>query len=264
MNFVGHYCLIFERLGVSLYDLVKKNDYKPLPFPCIVILARQLLEALQFLKSINLIHTDLKMENVLFVEDSLERTTVDYKGKKYHIEVPRKFQIKLIDFGGATYDDDRSKSTTVNTRQYRGPEVILELGWSFPSDVWSIGCIVAEAFSGDLLFQTHGEMEHLALMEKCVGSFPSSMLRRSKHESTYFDRDGWVKRELLTKSSQQFVKDMPRLEDFCISLYGGNEQFSQLMQALLTLDPHKRATAEEALQFELFSGEKVIELPNHN
>mmetsp|Transcript_3945 Transcript_3945/g.5462 ORF Transcript_3945/g.5462 Transcript_3945/m.5462 type:complete len:212 (+) Transcript_3945:713-1348(+) len=201
------------------------------------------------------------MENVLFVEDSMDKTTVEHKGKKFNIEVPRKFQIKLIDFGGATYDDDRSKSTTVNTRQYRGPEVILELGWSFPSDVWSVGCIIAEAFSGDLLFQTHGEMEHLALMEKCVGPFPSSMLRRSKHESTYFDRDGWVKRESLTKKSQQFVKDMPRLEDFCTSVCGGNEPFSQLMQALLSLDPNKRVTAEDALKFELFSVDNANKAP---
>ena len=59
----------------------------------------------------------------------------------------------VIDFGGATYDDER-KSTVVNTRQYRGPEVVLELGWSFPSDVWGVACMVAEIHSGDLLFPT--------------------------------------------------------------------------------------------------------------
>lgn len=60
----------------------------------------------------------------------------------------------VIDFGGATYDNDPSKSRIVNTRQYRSPEVTLELGWSFPSDVWSAGCIIAEVYSGDLLFDT--------------------------------------------------------------------------------------------------------------
>jgi hypothetical protein len=29
----------------------------------------------------------------------------------------------VIDFGGATYEHDRSKSRIINTRQYRGPEV---------------------------------------------------------------------------------------------------------------------------------------------
>ena len=53
----------------------------------------------------------------------------------------------VIDFGGATYGNDKSKSRIVNTRQYRGPEVTLELGWSFPSDMWSAGCILAEVSS---------------------------------------------------------------------------------------------------------------------
>jgi len=59
----------------------------------------------------------------------------------------------VIDFGGATYDTDH-KSSIVNTRQYRAPEVILGLGWSMPSDCWSIGCIAAELYHGELLFAT--------------------------------------------------------------------------------------------------------------
>lgn len=52
--------------------------------------------------------------------------------------------LAVIDFGGATYEHDRSKTRIINTRQYRGPEVTLELGWSYPSDMWSAGCIIAE------------------------------------------------------------------------------------------------------------------------
>jgi serine/threonine protein kinase len=59
----------------------------------------------------------------------------------------------VIDFGGATYDDER-KGSIINTRQYRGPEVTLEMGWSFPSDIWSAACIIAELYTGELLFAT--------------------------------------------------------------------------------------------------------------
>ena len=57
------------------------------------------------------------------------------------MRLPRKARIKLVDFGGATYDHDKHKSRIVNTRQYRGPEVILGTGWSLPSDLWSSGCM---------------------------------------------------------------------------------------------------------------------------
>lgn len=59
----------------------------------------------------------------------------------------------VIDFGGATYEHD-SHASIVNTRQYRAPEVILGMRWLYPSDLWSIGCIIAELFLGDLLFAT--------------------------------------------------------------------------------------------------------------
>jgi dual-specificity kinase len=78
-------------------------------------------------------------------------------------------EIRLIDFGSATFDDEYH-SSVVSTRHYRAPEIILNLGWSFPCDIWSIGCILVEFFTGDALFQTHDNLEHLAMMEAVIGS----------------------------------------------------------------------------------------------
>jgi serine/threonine protein kinase len=39
----------------------------------------------------------------------------------------------------------------VSTRHYRAPEVILGLGWSYPCDMWSVGCIMVELLTGALL-----------------------------------------------------------------------------------------------------------------
>jgi dual-specificity kinase len=69
----------------------------------------------------------------------------------------------VIDFGGATYDNDSEKSTIVNTRQYRGPEVTLEVGWSLPSDIWCCGCIIAELISGELLYVCYKQSSYLKL-----------------------------------------------------------------------------------------------------
>lgn len=51
--------------------------------------------------------------------------------------------VRLIDFGSATFDHEHH-STIVSTRHYRAPEVILELGWSQPCDVWSIGYVSSQ------------------------------------------------------------------------------------------------------------------------
>ena len=129
-SFSGHYCMVFESLGPSLYDFLKRQKYQPFPIACVRDFAKQLLETLAFLHSFRLIHTDLKPENVLLVNGR----EVSYKG----YSIPECTRIKVIDFGGATYDNEK-KSSVVNTRQYRAPEVILGVGWSMPSDLWSVG-----------------------------------------------------------------------------------------------------------------------------
>ncbi len=55
--------------------------------------------------------------------------------------------VQVIDFGSATFEE-AYHSTIVSTRHYRAPEVVLGLGWSYPADMWSIGCIIAELATG--------------------------------------------------------------------------------------------------------------------
>jgi len=87
-------------------------------------------------------------------------------------------EIRLIDFGSATFQDEYH-SSVVSTRHYRAPEIILGLGWSFPCDVWSIGCILVEFFTGDALFQTHDNLEHLAMMEAvCAAKIDPHLIQK--------------------------------------------------------------------------------------
>ena len=70
----------------------------------------------------------------------------------------------MIDFGSATFDWEHH-STIVSTRHYRAPEVILELGWSQPCDVWSVGCILFELYLGFTLFQVRFFLFHSSIRE---------------------------------------------------------------------------------------------------
>lgn len=66
-NFHGHYCLVFESLGPSLYDYLKRNEYQPFPMSYVRDFSRQLLEAIEFLHSFRLIHTDCTRPHECFV-----------------------------------------------------------------------------------------------------------------------------------------------------------------------------------------------------
>jgi len=238
----GHCCLVFECLGRSLYDFMKTHGFKPFPLFCVRDFARQILDALDFIHSFGLIHTDLKPENIMLVSNK-ERSYRCNDGSDQ--QIPASTCIKLIDFGGATYDNDK-KSSVINTRQYRAPEVILGLnGWSLPSDLWSTGCIVAELYKGDLLFQTHDNTEHLALIEKIIGRFPLNMLRRSKNIGSTFDVYGWHTLD-LPMASKVHVRKAHNLK----SIVQKNDRgagFEPFLRSLLIIDPALRTSAGDAL-----------------
>jgi hypothetical protein len=78
-SFDGHYCMVFECLGPSLYDFLKGQKYHPFPIQCVRDFARQLLETLEFLHSFRLIHTDLKVRVSLLHCVACDRIPIFYR-----------------------------------------------------------------------------------------------------------------------------------------------------------------------------------------
>lgn len=146
--------------------------------------SQTVLTMLAVLHDLHLIHTDLKPENILLKSQSYQTFTYNRKVPSSSTTINRhatqrrvllNTEIRLIDFGSATFEDEYH-SSVVSTRHYRAPEIILGLGWSYPCDIWSIGCILVEFFTGDALFQTHDNLEHLAMMEAVIGQRIDSYL----------------------------------------------------------------------------------------
>ncbi len=64
----SHTCLVFEMLEQNLYDFLKQNKFSPLPLKVIRPILQQVAMALKKLKSLGLIHADLKPENIMLVD----------------------------------------------------------------------------------------------------------------------------------------------------------------------------------------------------
>lgn len=204
-DYRNHICIVTDLLGQSVFDFLKANVFVPFPSSQIQSFARQLLTSVAckcpqherglfatdrgsvVLHDLNLIHTDLKPENILLVSNSYQTftynraipsssTTVQRQARQRRVLLDT--EIRLIDFGSATFDDEYH-SSVVSTRHYRAPEIILNLGWSFACDIWSIGCILVEFYTGDALFQTHDNLEHLAMMEAvCGGKLDTRLVKQ--------------------------------------------------------------------------------------
>jgi len=267
-----NYFMIFEKLGMSLYDVLKKNLYKGFSIELVQSFARQVLISVGFMHSIELTHTDLKPENILLVNDEFieikpkqnslvdDRSSTRSSSEETKYYKPKYDAIKIIDMGGATYDHDHH-SSVINTRQYRAPEVMLGCwAWGHESDVWSIGCILLELYSGDLFFETHETYEHLAMIDKACGPIPYQMANRAEskirnhfileesyfrsHE-TYFD---WPRSSTGMESTKR-VKNMRMINDVIPSRY---PEFRDLIKKMLVINPKERITCKDALEHPFF------------
>ena len=82
-----HFCMVFEIVGVTLLELIKRYNYKGIPLPFIRIITKQILIGLDFLHRIcHIIHTDLKPENVLVCLTNEEMRMIQETG---HLEVEK-------------------------------------------------------------------------------------------------------------------------------------------------------------------------------
>lgn len=266
--------MVFDRRGPSLFDFLRRNDYNP--FPCFLVrhYIRTILEAVAYMHEINLVHTDLKPENILLDRDGIQKipessTTGEYgrtdeAPKKEQstkmMKIPATRRLHIIDFGSATFDD-QYHSSLISTRHYRAPEVVLGLGWSYPCDIWSVGCIFIELLTGDALFQTHDNLEHLAMMEAVVGRpIPSSIVRKSsKTAKKYFKDDGqllWPNSSTSRRSLRAVYKLRP-LKNYLVdyghkSVWPFMDTLVDLLSRMLDFEPGLRITARQALEHPFF------------
>ncbi|KAL1464512.1 hypothetical protein WDU94_004151 [Cyamophila willieti] len=245
-DYHGHMCIAFEILGLSVFDFLKENNYLPYSLDQVRHMSYQLIYAVKFLHDHKLTHTDLKPENILFVDSSYD---VDYnKKKKREVRRVRKCDIRLIDFGSATFDDEHH-STIVSTRHYRAPEVILELGWAQPCDVWSIGCIIFELYLGITLFQTHDNREHLAMMERILGTIPYRMARKTKTKYFYHGKLDWDEKSTGGRYVRENCKPLHR---YIQAEDDEHRQLFDLISKMLEYEPSERITLTEALRHPFF------------
>ncbi|KAG5483354.1 hypothetical protein LSCM1_04901 [Leishmania martiniquensis] len=172
-----HVMLVTELLRDTLYDYGKYNREEEEEFyftvPRLRRITRQIVEALTFVHSLNLIHTDLKPENIMFVSYS-------------------RCIVKVIDFGSSCFLSDHL-SSYIQSRSYRAPEVVLGCDYDGRIDVWSLGAILVEMVTGDVLFTSDTVPEMLArIVYVCGTPFPRRMLWEGRHTSDYINKFGCI------------------------------------------------------------------------
>uniref|UniRef100_A0A3B4TUA0 Protein kinase domain-containing protein n=1 Tax=Seriola dumerili TaxID=41447 RepID=A0A3B4TUA0_SERDU len=168
----GHVCLVFEILDISIEDLIQRMTFKPLHLSEIRVIAQQMLVALDALKSLGLVHADIKPDNIMLVDHQLQP-----------------FKVKLIDFGMAVPISKVRTGTMIQIPGYRAPEVMLGLPLTEAVDMWGLGCILAFMYLGQDPYPLHCKLEVLRVIIQMQGQPNDHMLNSGIHTRDYFSKD---------------------------------------------------------------------------
>ncbi|CAD8196576.1 unnamed protein product [Paramecium octaurelia] len=215
-------CMVFELLCCNLYEFVALNNFVGLEPNLIRRFAIQILQALLYLKACNIIHCDLKPENILLKEFT-------------------KSGLKVIDFGSSCFANNKMY-TYIQSRFYRAPEIIFGINYTFQIDMWSFGCIIAELFLGDSLFQSKTEKELLYAQTKVLGMPPKEVIDQSPRRSKFFDDKYQLNYKIKENEQTQQLKPLPQLLD------KADADFYDFISKCLEWNQFQRLTPEQALE----------------
>jgi len=169
----NYYQLIMERCsGVTLFDLIDLNHHMEENLARIVY--TQVLDAVFYLHEKQIVHNDIKDENIM---------------------VGRDFKVTIIDFGSASVDDGQKTRTYCGSETYTSPEVLSGARYyRVDQEVWSLGVLLYVMVYGENPF------ENVVKAEECILKFPTSI---------YVSR---ICRKLLSSMLTKETSSRPRVE----------------------------------------------------
>ena len=222
-NFRGHICLVFELLGKNLYEYLQLNNFLGIDITQIKNYTMQILFSLLFLRNVNIIHCDLKPENVLLFQNNPN-------------------QIKVIDFGSSCFEKERIY-LYIQSRFYRAPEVLLDLGYNYEIDIWSLGCIIYELYTGNPIFPGINEMEQIYLIMEKIGAPPSYIIENSPKSRIFFDNN-LKPFKFKDESGNYFKPGSKKIKDI---LKDAPDNLIDFINKCLLWNPLERLTPDKAL-----------------
>ncbi|KAM4676186.1 homeodomain-interacting protein kinase 2 isoform 2-T2 [Discoglossus pictus] len=267
----NHTCLVFEMLEQNLYDFLKQNKFSPLPLKYIRPVLQQVGTALMKLKSLGLIHADLKPENIMLVDPSRQP-----------------YRVKVIDFGSASHVSKAVCSTYLQSRYYRAPEIILGLPFCEAIDMWSLGCVIAELFLGWPLYPGASEYDQIRYISQTQGLPAEYLLSSGTKTTRFFNRDGdspyplWrlkipddheTETGIKSKEARKYIfnclDDMAQV-NMASDLEGSDmlvekadrREFIDLLKKMLTIDADKRITPIETLNHPFVTMTHLLDFPH--
>jgi len=237
-----HLCMVFEPLSMNLREVLKKYGKNVgLHIKAVRSYAQQMLLALKVMKKANIVHADIKPDNILVNESKL--------------------LLKLCDFGSASHVAEGEITPYLVSRFYRAPEIILGMKYDFGIDLWSSGTTFYELYTGKIMFAGQTNNHMLKMFMDLKGKIPNKIIRKGQFKDIHFDSNCcFLYHDIDRVTQREKVVQMPvvnKVRNLDHELTGGaklpEEQLKKVLQLrdfldkICVLDPAKRITLNQCL-----------------
>lgn len=247
----GHLCLVFECMWDNLRVALKKyTKDKGMSLQAVRAYTKQLLIALRHLHRCQIIHADIKPDNILI-------------SAGHNV-------VKICDLGSAMELTEVEPTPYLVSRFYRAPEIVLGAKYGPPLDVFAIGCTLFELFTGKILFPGKNNNDMMRLFMEVKGRPSNKLIKSGMVWKQHFDDNMDFKyqdtNKVTRKKIVRIISDLSAkrsIADMVLARVGPEKQkssdpddqlyvkkakqFADLIDKLVTLDPEKRITAEDGL-----------------
>ncbi|ULT81470.1 hypothetical protein L3Y34_011417 [Caenorhabditis briggsae] len=213
-------------------------------------IGKQVAEAMHHLETLEIFHLDLKMDNIVFIEDFSYETE---PGPKHTVIKMTGTGVKVIDYGNAKFHPQHGEQHVfkrVQTLVFRAPEILLGIPHSVKTDVWSMGCMLMQMYIGEepFVFQSGNstleeeQSQFKDIIYTLQTTVPEELLEQSKRGGKchldltfleYFEQE----------EEQGIRKKMRQQEDLQLFL---------LLDLMFTVDPSNRPSFFEVKDHEFF------------
>lgn len=192
---------------------------------------RQITNGLKHIHSLNIMHRDVKPENILY--EPLSKKAI------------------ICDFGSAKlYNENKPNITYICTRWYRAPELLLDRNlYTTQCDIWSLGCIFVEFCIQNPLFRNaSNSSELLAKQMKLIGNITTNDIQ--KMNATCYQNLEIPEMPKVIKKPWSKVLYMKHNGSRVKTSYGPT--FENMLDDILVFNPRNRLTATTILQTSFF------------
>ncbi|KAI0859843.1 kinase-like protein [Xylaria cubensis] len=266
-----HDVFVMTPLALSLSHFLGARRGQPFHSDFVKQALSQILYGLVYLHDMNVVHTDLHLDNLLIAlrddsimaemeEVEMSRPSPRKQIDDHTIHTSRMMMgggggpLTICDLGHARIGE-KHHGFAMPT-QYRAPEVILGMEWDNYIDIWSVGLIAWDLLEKEPLFRIYdnespeqNDAHHLAAMTALLGPPPPEFLTRSERTAKFWSEDGQWKGPVPLPPETSF-------ESLASALTGEEkEMFVSLMDCFLYWLPEERGDAMQMF-FHPFIGNK--------